>query len=445
MDEPEELSFQLPPEYIEAFPHRISREPRGISALMKAAANKDSRILRAVLACRSNSRPAPDRKTTPAEYQSWLREQQSDTFGPNAAVETPGQDPINSPLLQAIRSQLPGNADLLLKAGADPDGIDMETQEMYQALFLRFRPSIPDYVDIDGDVASRQQLLGCMKLPQTAPITREEIEQRALTVSPFWTFANAMMLGRYPKGDEMHSLVAAAMHPSTEMIDKLLETGADASSWIYSQIGISEDPMPSNIAISSPLHAAVATENVGMISHLLSRGFDPNFLPTGTPLMALTPLMSTFLSSEQATTSATSTQTSATSQLPLTFNQALYDTLISHPSIRYTTTSYVLRVHVFHLAAAHVSFPLFKYILSTIPLSPSYVLPTALDHTLLHIACLPPSTRHFKRSLTTLRSIHDTRCLQMPQSRRIIPSHATGSFPHYDLNGNTDEKCWGTR
>lgn len=165
---------------------------------------------------------------------------------------------------------------------------------MYQALFLRFRPSIPDYVDIDGDVASRQQLLSCMKLPQTAPITREEIEQRALTVSPFWTFANAMMLDRYPKGDEMHSLVAAARHPSTEMIDKLLETGADASSWIYSQIEISEDPMPSNLAISSPLHAAVATENVGMISHLLSRGFDPNFLPTSTPLMALTPFMSTF-------------------------------------------------------------------------------------------------------------------------------------------------------
>jgi hypothetical protein len=48
---------------------------------------------------------------------------------------------------------LPQNVDLLLKAGADPNGIDIEWLDTYQALFLHFRRSVPDYDDIDGDVA----------------------------------------------------------------------------------------------------------------------------------------------------------------------------------------------------------------------------------------------------------------------------------------------------
>lgn len=98
---------------------------------------------------------------------------------------------------------------MLLEAGADPNGIDEEIQVMYQALFLRFLPSIPDYVDIDGDILEKEQLFSSMKLPQNVPITEEEIEQRALAVSPFWTFAWALIPDRYPNGDEIHSLVVA--------------------------------------------------------------------------------------------------------------------------------------------------------------------------------------------------------------------------------------------
>lgn len=68
------------------------------------------------------------------------------------------------------------------------------------------------------------------------------------------------------------------------------------------------------------------------------------------------------------------------------------------------------------------------------------MLPTALGHTLLHIACLPPSTRYFKRSLATLRSIHDTRCLQIPRTRRLVPTPLPGSFPNYNMSGNVEEK-----
>ncbi|KAE8453199.1 hypothetical protein EG329_011266 [Mollisiaceae sp. DMI_Dod_QoI] len=447
MSRPDE-SFQLPPDYALAFPHRSSRERYSMSASMKAAGNNDSRVLRAVLARRLASRLTSDRDIDPAKYTSWLREQQTDTFGPNSTVETPGQDPINTPLLEAIRCQLVENVDLLLEAGADPNGIDMETEEIYQTLFLRFRPSIPSYIDIDGDVADRETLLSCMMLPQTAPMTEEEIEQRAITVSPFWTFASATIPNRFPKGDEMHSLVVAARYHSTKILDRLLEAGADASSWTSQRSDIPESPTPSSLAISSPLHAAIAARNVGMIAHLLSRGFDPNFLPTSTPLTCLTPLMSTFLSCQdfnEATTESRTIQTSSTtSPLPSTFNRESYDVIIRHPSIRFTVASPILSVHAFHLAVAHASLPLFKHVLSTISISPSYVQPTALGHILLHIACLPPSTSYINmRSLATIHSIHDTRSLDMPRMRTLVTPSAPGSVLEYNLPAtiSDEEAC----
>ncbi|RDL39250.1 uncharacterized protein BP5553_03590 [Venustampulla echinocandica] len=120
---------------------------------MRAAANPDPRVLRAVLARQEPTDPSEDGGNNT-----------SNTFGPNSAVQTLGQQPINTPLLQAIRSQLVRNVDILLESGADPNGIDIKSLETYQSFFLRFRPSIPDYVDIDGDVADRKPLLRCMKL-----------------------------------------------------------------------------------------------------------------------------------------------------------------------------------------------------------------------------------------------------------------------------------------
>lgn len=155
-------SFQRPEEYIEAFPDQYSRRPNGVSAYMKAAADPDSCILRAVLACQNQTELAKDGDDSTSK-----------TFGPNRTVQTPGQQPINTSLLQAIQSQLLQNVDILLQSGADPNGIDIKSLETYQRFFLRFRPSIPEYVDIDGDVADGKTLVRCMKLSQTAAILQK--------------------------------------------------------------------------------------------------------------------------------------------------------------------------------------------------------------------------------------------------------------------------------
>jgi len=56
------------------------------------------------------------------------------------------------------------NVDILLEPRANTNGIDLTSLEEYQMMFLGFQPSIPNYIDIDVDVADRKILLRCMKL-----------------------------------------------------------------------------------------------------------------------------------------------------------------------------------------------------------------------------------------------------------------------------------------
>jgi ankyrin repeat protein len=429
-------SFQLPEEYRHAFPSQNSRGPNGISASMKAAANPDSQILRAVLTCRK-----PSASTAGGDGKGYRsKEELEDCYGPNSIVNWPGQDPVATPLLQAVRSQLLENVEILLEAGADPSGIDMDSLESYQALFLRFRPSIPPCVDIDGDVAHRRTLLDCMELPQTAPITEIETEERMYSIAPFWRFPAATQLDLFPGGDEMHSLVAAARQPSTQILDRLLRAGADALFWMSEESTEPDYPNPSSLAVTTPLHAAIESGNISMIHHLLASGFDANIIATSTPCSGLTPLMATFLtlsgpeerispqqddavtpvSSGKAYpshhTPASNMLSSKSTDLPSTFNLAAYNLLVAHGSTNLVATSPILSVHPFHLAVAHVCLPLLRYVLRSMPLALSDVSPTGLGHNLLHIACMPLSAHYIEtRSRAICRSIHDTRDLCSPR------------------------------
>ncbi len=415
--------------------------PQGLhqhSASITAAANSDPAVLRAVLA----------RHKLPT---SSVREELEDDFGPNSMVKWPGQDPIITPLLQAIRSQLLENVEILLQAGANPSGADMSLLEEYQALFLRFRPSIPPYVDIDGDITDRKTLLQCMELSQTAPFTELEIEQRVHAVTPFWMFSETARLDHFPLGDEMHSLVAAARQSSIDIFDRLLSAGADASFWMSGQRAEPNPPNPSSLSVTTPLHAAVESVNIHMIHHLLSKGFDPNIIALSTPLSGLTPLMTTFLSNSESQqlrpiqpddaaipsslvtglptlTSPSSDQPSSTiTEMPSTFNLAAYNALVSYKSTSHVATSAVLFIHPLHLAVAYLSLPLLQHVLSTISLPLSDVLPTALGHNLLHVACMPLSADHINtQSRFIFRSIHDTRDLGSPRMSQWAPCRHTG-------------------
>jgi hypothetical protein len=260
-----------------------------------------------------------------------------------------------------------------------------------------------------------------MALSQTAAITVEEIEDRTHYITPFWTIHTSTAIDTFPGGDDMHSIVAAARRPSTQILGMLLKAGADTSIWTSNSNH--DDPVlptPSSLAVTSPLHAAVEA-NVPIIQQLLSLGFDPDFIPSSTPATCLTPLMSTFLITperQKLLQEAERLEPSSASVLPPRFNLPAYTALISHPSLNMTLITPVLYIHLFHLAVAHGSLPLFRHVLSTFPMSPASVAPTALGHNLLHIACLPISGANIKvNSLAVVQSIHDTRSLVYPRVR----------------------------
>lgn len=174
------------------------------------------------------------------------------THGPNASWlqqrASLNEVVINSPLLQAIRSQLPANITTLLKWGADPNGLFLENLSFYQALFLCFRPDIPWDVDIDGDWANREKFLSHMELPQTSPLTQEEAEDRFFdAVAPFWSEEYGVPLDYWVNGETAHSLVEASRTGSVEIFDQVYQASPDASFWMARQLQIPELPTPSSL------------------------------------------------------------------------------------------------------------------------------------------------------------------------------------------------------
>lgn len=312
--------------------------------------------------------------------------------GPNSSSFSSGEEGITSPLLEAVSAKLPYNVDILLKAGADPNGVDVGIMEKYAAFFLRFRPRIPPLVEENGDVAFRKELLECMNQPQMSNLTQEEIEDRMWDgMAPFWSEEGFTPVNFFPHGDSMPSLVEAAKSGSIPIFKRLLEAGADASFWTRPQFFVPNLPTVSSLSLSSPLHAAIRGSQPEMLRYLLSTGFDPNTQPLINPTRCFTPLMATIIYSR-------------------TFNKEAFDILASHPSINFEIRTPVYGVHILHFAAATLNLELLKVLSARTSLKNAGT--TSLGHTLLHIACLPADSTHVQRhSKTIYQSIHETRDL----------------------------------
>jgi hypothetical protein len=331
----------------------------------------------------------------------------------NSVRITGGEVGITTPLMEAIRAQLPENIKILLEAGADPNGIPTEAMSRYATFFLRFRPSIPRFVDDGGDVASREVLLECMDLPQMSGLTLEEVEDRFWDgMAPFWCEEDFIKADFYPHGEAAPSLVEAARCGSIEIFDHIWAAGADASFWmapqfklpsqddhnfiqeqddIRPQFVVPEPPTPSSLSISTPVHAALQNRDVEMLKHLLTAGFDPNTMPLANPTRCFTPLMGTIIHHS-------------------TFSRSEFDILISHPSININLRTPIYGVHILHFAVAVLDLDMLKYVAVHTPLKNAGV--TALGNTLLHIACMPSDALAVQRHAEIIYdSIHETRDL----------------------------------
>ena len=210
-------------------------------------------------------------------------------------------------------------------------------------------------------------------------------------MAPFWCEEGFIPKDYYRHGESISSLVEAAGSGSIDVFEMLLNHGADSSFWMRPQFYVPHPATESSLCVWSPLHAAIQNGQTGMLEHLLGLGFDPNTMPLVNPTRCFTPLVATFIHTNE-------------------FNKKAFDILASQPSINFDIRTPIYDVHLLHFAVAKLDLAMLKHISSKVPLKNAGV--TALGHTLLHIACLPADSTEVQRlSQKIALTIHETRGL----------------------------------
>jgi hypothetical protein len=223
---------------------------------------------------------------------------------------------------------------------------------------------------------------------ENVPLTDAELSVRRSKVIPLWAEPHKVGLN-YTEDQQLLQSVVRAGQSTPEILDQLLCNDADASLWLKLKIPDvlpNEDELPSSaLALSTPLHAAIAHNNISMLRALLDRGFNPNSRAIITGSLALTPAQYAIIIGRLEA----------------------YSILHHHDRLDRNVLTPVFRVHVLHFAAALLRIDLLRA--TELPLSSAPA--TALGHTLLHVACLPHDPIEAQTSEKAEQSIHDLRNL----------------------------------
>jgi hypothetical protein len=328
-----------------------------------------------------------------------------------------GTNKWTTPLLRAIERQRPENVRLLLAHGADPNGCCIQTQRNLSRLVRRFwlveasdlEERYPDELPFALSYGAPIRTTDVGKVSEElAPLTDAEIKNRRTRFFPrFWTERHKKGLD-YSRDDTLLNSIVRAGTSSPEILDLLLDGGADAQFWqqpdTNEQLKDEEHLSPSALALSTPLHAAIAGNNLTMLRVLLQRGFNPNARAIITGSLAITP-----------------------AQYAITTGRLeAYSILKTHDQLDAGIVTPIYRAHILHFATALLRLELMRA--TELPLSTAP--PTALGHTLLHVACMPYNGADVQASPKIEKSINDVR--NMRDTRYIL--HPTDSAM-YDASG----------
>jgi hypothetical protein len=330
-----------------------------------------------------------------------------------------------SPLLRAIERQRLRNVSLLLEQEANPDGVPYDRQIAYARRYRRFCFEDP-LILRDWEVGVDKEAVGTVP-SQTEPpyLTDDELAERRTTISQFWTSPNRIIIDHSQNIAQWHSLVKAGA-ATPEILDQFLDAGADTTAWcdpISDSLPEEEEELqPSQLCISTPIHAAIAAENRVMVQKLIDSSISPNARALIAGNQALTPAQYAIMLGDLET----------------------YNLLLdngAHVSI----STPVLNVHVLHFAVAQLRIDLFNAIRQR----PSGVAPvTNMGHTLLHVACLPFNEDQIQSSAPKIsKSIHDIRAMspKFKWSSRLSTTYDDVGEESVRLSPQYREKCFSGR
>lgn len=310
-----------------------------------------------------------------------------------------------TPLLRAIERERPDNVRLLLEYGADPDGVPMARQ---QDLARRFRRVWYDENECphDMEISIASESVGTISSQISPPfLSDDELASRRSDIAPFWTTSHCLEVDHSTDEALYHSVVMAGLS-TPEILDQLLEAGSDTSAWLAhdtASLPEEDDLLPSQAAISTPLHTAIAFDNMIMLRTLLDRGFSPNARALITGSQALTP-----------------------AQYAITIGDLETLQLLKAQGADLEIRTPVFGVHILHFAASLLRLDLLRAI--NLPMSRAST--TGMGHSLLHIACLPFNSSEIQVSAPKVsQSIHNIRGMQASyriSERKVKEFNASG-------------------
>ena len=129
----------------------------------------------------------------------------------------------DSPLLEAIRAGHPAGVAILLKAGADPNGLSLDMLSRRAAQYLRFRRQ--------KSHLTRNDALKLISESQSLPLTQKEVSTRRTARAHFWSSEKFVTTSFDPCAGPT-ALEAAAMTGSLEILDLILDAHPDVSWWL---------------------------------------------------------------------------------------------------------------------------------------------------------------------------------------------------------------------
>ncbi|KAJ9302283.1 hypothetical protein DTO271G3_1149 [Paecilomyces variotii] len=216
-----------------------------------------------------------------------------------------------------------------------------------------------------GDVSSMH-----FRENQEAPISEDELQHRSKSRSRFWAEPDFPQT-YYPANSPPHALSVAMKTSNTAIYEYLLDHGSDENAWIETRkyAPLSDDLPSSYFAVESPLLSSIKNEDKSAVQFLLDRGHKPDIFPMVLVTRCMNPPMYTVANGKPWLDG--------------------FDLLAPYADLSLLTP--IFRCHLLHFAVATLDLEVIQHVIDTMGGSTAAqaVPPTALGHTLLHIASLP--------------------------------------------------------